>query len=433
MSYQEIQLTHAAGGHCLNTTQCFSPDDQWIVYDNRNDDTQLASNGTIAAVHSITGEIKILYRTDNQTVYGPGAGAATFSPAANRVLFLHGIRNAAKDNPYSFTRRTGVAIDMERPLIPLFLDARDITPPYTPGALRGGTHAHTWSGDGQWISFTYNDYVIEQAARSDAGIHDLRTVGILVPGPKVIVDKTNGPENNDGEMVALPVAVVTEHPAAGTDEIDKAFDECWIGENGYQRTDGSRQHRAIAFQGNVRDNEGRVKTEIFVADIPDTILQAVLRQSVPEGIQRLPVPPGITQRRITFTGEGVSGPRHWLRTTKDGSLIAFLAKDSRDIVQLFAVSPNGGAIVQLTHNPFPVQGPFNWSPDGRRIAYPADNSVFITDITNGDTQRITPRRPDEERPIGAVCWSRDGSLLCYNRYVSTAGGRYLQIFLLKER
>ena len=433
MQYQELQLTHDAGGHCLNTTQCFSPDDQWIVYDSRNDDAQLASNGTIAVVSMLTGETKTIYQTEHQTAYGPGAGAATFSPAANRVLFLHGIRNAAEGNPYGFTRRTGVAVDLERPFVPLFLDARDITPPFTPGALRGGTHAHTWSGDGAWISFTYNDYVIEQAARSDSSIMDLRTVGILVPGKKVVVDKSGSLENNDGEMVAMPVAVVTEHPAAGTDEIDKAFDECWIGERGYQRPDGSRQHRAIAFQGNVRDNHGRVKTEVFVADIPDDILQTALRQPVPEGVQRLPVPQGITQRRITFTDAGVSGPRHWLRSTKDGSLIAFLAKDSKDIVQLFAVSPDGGALLQLTYNSFPVQGPFNWSPDGRCIAYPADNSVFITDITNGDTRRITPRRPDEERPVGAVCWSRDGSMLCYNRYVSTADGRYLQIFLLKEQ
>lgn len=432
MSYEEIQLTHSAGGHCLNTTQCFSPDDQWIVYDTRNDDAQLASTSTIAMVNTVTGETKPLYHTENQTAFGPGVGAATFSPAANRVLFLHGIRNATKENPYGFTRRTGVAVDIDRPFVPLFLDARDITPPFTPGALRGGTHAHTWSGDGAWISFTYNDYVIEEAARSGSSIMDLRTVCILVPGSKVVVDKTGGLENNDGEMVAMPIAVVTEHPAAGTDEIDKAFDECWIGESGYQRSDGSRQHRAIAFQGNVRDSDGWVKTEIFVADIPDTILQAALNQSLPEGIQRLQVPPGITQRRITFTPQGVSGPRHWLRSTKKGSLIAFLAKDSMQVVQLFAVSPNGGIIIQLTHNPFPVQGPFNWSPDDQRIAYPADNSVFITDITNGHTWRITPRWPDDQRPIGAVCWSRDGSMLCYNRYVTTAAGRHLQIFLLKK-
>lgn len=433
MPYEEIQLTHNAGGHCLNSTQCFSPDDQWIVYDTRNDDAQLASNGAIAVVNTITGEIKTLYRTENQGAWGPGAGAVTFSPVTNRVLFLHGIRNATKENPYSFTRRTGVAVDMERPFVPLFMDARDITPPFTPGALRGGTHAHTWSGDGAWISFTYNDYVIEQGALTDPGLPDLRTIGILVPGKKVIVDKAAGTENNDGEMVALPVALVKEDPAAGTNDIDKAFDECWIGDNGYRRTDGGWQHRAIAFQGNVRDSEGRVKTEIFVADIPDTILQTALRQPVPEGIQRLPVPGGVTQRRISFTAGGVSGPRHWLRSTKNGSLIAFLAKDSMQVVQLFAVSPNGGDILQLTHNMFPVQGPFNWSPDGKQIAYPADNSVFITDITNGHTQRITPRRPDEERPVGAVCWSQDGTMLCYNRYVTTAAGRYLQIFLLKQR
>jgi hypothetical protein len=31
------------------------------------------------------------------------------------------------------TRRTGVAIDIEKPFHPIFMDARDITPPFTPG------------------------------------------------------------------------------------------------------------------------------------------------------------------------------------------------------------------------------------------------------------------------------------------------------------
>ncbi len=42
----------------------------------------------------------------------------------------------------------------------------------------------------------------------------------------------------------------------GSDEIDKAFDEGWIGTNGYRKSDGSRQHRAIAFQGETVGKEG---------------------------------------------------------------------------------------------------------------------------------------------------------------------------------
>ena len=140
-------------------------------------------------------------------------GSRTFSPVLNRVLFIHGIRNASKNNPYGFTRRTGVAIDIENPFHPVFMDARNIIPPFTPGALRGGTHAHTWSGDGKWISFTYNDYVMEQLAKTDSSVKDLRTVGVMVPGHAVNVPIDPAGENNNGEMFAVVVAKVTENPA----------------------------------------------------------------------------------------------------------------------------------------------------------------------------------------------------------------------------
>jgi Tol biopolymer transport system component len=435
MAYKEVQLTTDSAGHCLNTTQCFSPDDNWIVFDGRNDDSQIAANGEIAIVNTITGEIKTMYRVSNQTAFGPGTGAATFSPVRPRVLFIHGIRNASKENPYSFTRRTGVAVDIDRPNVPLFMDARDITPPFTPGALRGGTHAHTWSGDGKLISYTYNDYILEQGAKNNPGVRDLRTIGIMFPAAeKVVVDKFGALENNDGEMYAVLLATVTENPGKGTDEIDKAFDEGWIGQNGYVSTNGVHQKYAIAFQGNVRNENGDTKTEVFVVDIPDSVIQSKINPILPgTGISRLPIAPGIRQRRITFTKDGISGPRHWLRSTADGSLIAFLAKDSIGIAQIYAISPNGGDAFQITDNPFPVTGPFNWSPDGRKIAYPADNSIFMTDLQTRRSYRITTRTTDAEKPVGAVSWSNDGTMLCFNRYVKNEQGNYLQIFLLKEQ
>ena len=83
-----MQLTHGNGGHTIHNTECFSPDDQWIVYDTRNNDTLIASTGNISMVNTHTGEIRELYHTKHQTLYGPGVGAATFSPVANRVIFI---------------------------------------------------------------------------------------------------------------------------------------------------------------------------------------------------------------------------------------------------------------------------------------------------------------------------------------------------------
>jgi len=436
MNYTDTQLTHDNSGHCLNSTQIFSPNGEWIVFDGRNDDTQIGSTSDISVVNVNTGEIRNIYKTINQTEWGPGVGAATFSPVEETVLFIHGIRNADQNNPYTFTRRTGVAVRLSKPQQPLFYDARDILPPFTTGALRGGTHAHTWSGDGKWISFTYNDYVLQKTAERNPDVEDLRTIGVMIAGKKVRVKPTDNLENNDGEMFAFLVVPVVSKPRPGSDEINKAFDECWIGTNGYIKTDGSRQTRAIAYQGNVVDENGNTKTEIFVADIPDNILSTAAEEDLRgTETERPRVPKGITHRRISFTPKGVSNaPRHWLRSSSDGSRIAFLAKDSNDLVQLFSVSPNNTkeAPQQLTHLEFSIQGPFNFSPDGSKLAYIADNSVFVTDLETGESNRLTPRVTDDRIPVGAVNWSPDGSTLAYNRYVKSGEEKYLQIFLLRK-
>ena len=433
MDFKEIALTSDESGHSINSNQVFSPDDQWIVYDARNFDNMITSTGSIRMVNVNTSEIKELYTTINQTEFGPGVGAVSFSPKENKVLFIHGIRNATEKNPYGFARRTGVAVNLKHPLQPIFMDARNVVSPFTAGALRGGTHAHSWSGDGDWISFTYNDYVMEQLSKTDPRVKDLRTIGIMVPHAKVTVPYHTSFENNDGEMFSVLVVNVTETPQPGSDEIDRAFDECWVGKNGYVKTDGSRQHRAIAFQGNILTSAGAVKTECFIVDLPEDITKP--RDNAPlQGTEntRPNVPAGVVQRRITHTEHGMEGPRSWVRSTTDGRMVAFLMKDKEGVVQVFGVSPNGGDIKQLTANKFPIQGQFNFSPDNRYLAYTADNSVFITDLEEGKTKRMSPKAGDAEKPVGAVVWSSNGKILAYNRYVQSKNGNFIQIFLLKN-
>jgi Tol biopolymer transport system component len=427
----EIQLTNDALGHTIHHTQVFSPDDQWIVFDTRNYDDQIASTGKIRMVNVSTKEIKELYHVVNQTAAGPGVGAATFSPKQNRVLFIHGIRNSAPQKPYAMHRRTGVAVDIDQPGIPIFMDARNIDEPYTKGALRGGTHAHSWSGDGKWICFTYNDAVMAELNKSYHQFSDLRTVGVMAPLGEVKVNETASLENNSGLLFTAVVAQVVDHPAAGTDEIDKAFDECWIGKNGYLKPDGSHQHRAIAFQGNVKDINGKTKTEVFVVDIPEDISRENKGKPLcGTALSRPEVPMGVIQKRITYTEKGIEGLRFWLRSNPDGSLIAFLARDADDNIQIFALSPNGGEIQQITNNRFSVQGQFNFSPDGNKLAYIADNSIFLTDLQSRQTQRLSNRFADDEKPVNAVVWSNKGDMLAYNRYLGKGSDRYLQIFML---
>jgi hypothetical protein len=430
---KEVQLTYENKGHLLNTSQVFSKNDEWVVYDNRNLDTGIPENGTIGMVNTKTKEIKTIYATSNQSQYGPGVGAVTFSPVEDRVLFIHGIRNSDKNNPYTYSRRTGVSVWINKRGIPEFLDARNIISPFTAGALRGGTHAHSWSADGKWISFTYNDFIIDQLSKKDTSIKDIRVVAVMNNAKPVHVPDTANIENNNGQFFAAVVTEVTDHPVWGSDEIDKAFDEGWIGADGYIRKDGTRQKRAIAFQGNVRDKEGKTKTEVFVADIPDDITKA--KEGCPlQGTEttRPCVPAGVKQRRITFTEKGIIGPRFWLRTTPDGKWIGFLSTDDKNIVQLYLVSPKGGEIKQLTHNSFSIEGPFNFSPDGKSVTYIADNSIFITHLVDGVSERLTPKSSDIDKPTGPVVWSNKGKMLAYNRYVKTGNGeKYLQVFLLK--
>jgi hypothetical protein len=236
-------------------------------------------------------------------------------------------------------------------------------------------------------------------------------------------------------MFAAVITKVTDNPAWGSDEIDKAFDEGWIGNHGYIKKDGSLQKRAIAFQGNVRDEQGKTKTEVFVVDIPDDITRAMPGYPL-QGttITRPEIPAGVYQRRITFTAKGIEGPRFWLRTTPDGKWIGYLAADTKGIIQIFVTSPNGGQNRQLTFNDHSVEGPFNFSSDGLQVAYIADNSIFMTYLHNGHSVRLTPKSADAEKPVGAVIWSNQGKTLAYNRYRrDESGKRYPQIFLLSYK
>jgi hypothetical protein len=130
-------------------------------------------------------------------------------------------------------------------------------------------------------------------------------------------------EEFSGQYYSVVAATVTDDPRPGSDEIDKAFDECWIGKSGYIKNDNTHQKRAVAFQGNLKDAKNAAVTEIFVSDIPDNVTLAVPGKPL-EGTEntRPNVPLGLVQRRITFTAErkfpGVQGPRFWLRSSVDG-------------------------------------------------------------------------------------------------------------------
>ncbi len=129
----ERELTHAPHGHILTNTGVWSPDGQWIVFDARSDATGSVFDGKrIEAVKVATGEVKTLY----ESKHGACCGVVTFDPRASQVVFILGPENPTPDWQYSASHRQGVLVDFARPGVVENLDACDLTPPFTPGALR---------------------------------------------------------------------------------------------------------------------------------------------------------------------------------------------------------------------------------------------------------------------------------------------------------
>jgi len=428
---RERQITHGPGGRIVTNIGAWSPDGRWIVYDTRSDAAgERFDSSTIEMVNVETGEVRTLYRSAN----GAHCGVATFHPREWKVVFILGPENPTPDWQYSTYHRQGVIVNTDLPGRAANLDARDLTPPFTPGALRGGSHVHVWDPRGEWVSFTYEDHIMAQfPSASSTNDINLRNIGVSVPGRPVSVSRDH-PRNHDGQYFTVLVTRTTANPEPGSDEIKKAFEEGWVGNDGYLRADGTRQKRALAFQGHVVTTQGETISEIFISDLPEDL--TVAGGGPLAGTEtRLPCPPKcVTQRRLTFTAErkfpGVQGPRHWLRCSPDGSQIAFLMKDDNGVVQLWTVSPNGGLPVCVTRNPWPIGSTFTWRPAGRLIAHVMDNSVCLTEISTGRTIRITQRFTDAESPRPEACvFSPDGKKVAYVRRIASHGGAFNQIFV----
>lgn len=180
---------------------------------------------------------------------------------------------------------------------------------------------------------------------------------------------------------------------------------------------------------------------MFVVDIPDDV-GAVGELRPLQGTETTrPSPPlGTLQRRITFTADrkypGIQGPRHWLRSSPDGSQIAFLLKDDAGVVQLFVVPTNGaGSMRQVSHDGWSITSSFSWNHQGTRIAYAADNSIFTVEVASGITHRLTDRSPDTEAPLPIACvYSPDGRRIAFERNLPNPDGkgRSNQIFVVSD-
>ncbi len=437
-SLKEVQLTFDnTKNHDLDNNDNFSPDGKWLVYDTRTAIGGIGGSPSIERVNVETGKTEVLFHIPDNQDFGPGAGAASYHPIENKVIFIHGLPICTVENPYQQWRRTGVIVSDSKPNTLQYMDSRDVTYPFTAGALRGGTHRHEWSRDGQWVGFTYNDAVMKHLEDSTGVKWNLRTIAVSNQKHKVKVDLDAAQENVQGEWYSVVVVRVVPDPTPGSDEISNAASDSWIGVSGYPKSDGSLQV-ARAFLGRVTSKTGKQVDDLFVVDIPDSI-------NVPgefgplEGTRTtFPMPPkGAVQRRLTYTANTkFSGCSGVVRSSFDGKYISYLAKDSAGIQQVFLMSPLGGDPVQLTHHISDVQCGVRWSPDNQSVIYVWDNSIVLCELSDRPFEKrfrkLTSRT--EEAPSNLV-WSNDGKTIAFNRTVQEEGSKECkkQIFCISPK
>ena len=425
----ERQLTFASHGHMLTNAAVWSADSQWIVYDTRESlDGSVFDGNRIERVEVATGRVEMLYASSQRAC----CGVVTASPVDDRVVFIHGPEHPTADWQYAAWHRRGVVVRASQPGVAETLDARDLVPPFTPGSLRGGSHVHMFSPDGRLVSFTYEDAVLATAGRADVAEpreRNLRGIGVTICGEPVTVPRTHA-RNHDGSGYTVLVTRLHDQPTPGSDQIGRACEEAWVGTAGYCRADGTRQRHALAFQGEVVIEAGQTINEVFLVELPAELSDLHQQSDGPlAGTQTTrPLPPrGVSQRRLTDTTgrrfPGIAGPRHWLRSSPDGSQIALLMRDDAGVVQIFTVSPtarpagDGNATLrQITHDQFPITSAFSWSPCGCWIAYVADGSVFRVVVDTGRSVRLTVRRPAGTGPRPEACvHSPDGRWVAFMR------------------
>lgn len=419
VKYQIQHITKSDFGHIIHHNNVFSLDNKWIVYDGRLDDSKIGETSTIGVVNIETGEERIMYKTENQTQFGPGVGAVSFSPITNDVIFIHGLYSANQGKPYSVSRRVGVGVDIDFPNRIFHYDARDVVAPFVPGSLRGGTHSHCWCGDGRLISFTYNDEFVDP---------DLRVVGVMIPADSdIIVDSVDG--NNNGRMYSAIVADVVRNPKIDSDEINKAFDECWVGTNGYLDSAGLHHPYAIAYQGNTLNSKGEVITEIFIVDIDETKISADRSAVGVEG-ERPHVPNGVRSFRLSRTLKGLSDLRHWLRSSADGQFIYALAKDDKCRNQIISCRTNSGEYQYLTDFDFSISSPINIDYKGEQVAFFADNKMYLYSLLHKKLTCLVDYNSSGIVLIGAPVFSRDNTLLAFNHVVENDDTARVQISIV---
>ena len=399
---QERQLTTSPMFHNLDDADNFSSDDRFLCFDTRG----LLGNGigncqSIAMVEIASGEETILYEA-KESVTGekcaPGMGAAYFHPLDMKVAFIHGpfLSEVEQRGYYDTANRRGAEVIADGSGRLSWLDCRDVetSRDTLPGAHRGGSHCHEYSADGKRIGYTYNDFLMPE--------YD-RTVCYMEKHPDAPGDALY--------YCALLVPVVpkgTSKPG----EIEKAAGDRWVGRDAAMRS----------FIGKVRAEDGEAYQEsLFVVDVPRDV--DITTADSGSASRFLQPPKGTRIRRLTRTNASGAQGSH------AGDRIAYLAKGEDGSTQVFLIPSDGSdqaedeakRPVQLTFFPKGAGGDIRWHPSDRSIIVMTNNAVVAVCVEPGarfgEVRFLTPQGDEPGRK--AMVWSRDGSVIAFNKVVPT--------------
>lgn len=421
----EKQLTFGTDkNHSLDNNLNFSPDSQWLAYDTRAFSGGIGNTTTLEKVNIDTGDIVIIHETEDQVMgLGPGVAAVSYFPTEDKVIAIHGLPSSTGLKYEGFRRFGAMFSPTDGTADIVIADARDVTTPFTAGALRGGTHRHEPSGDGQWIGFTYNDMIMRGLGK------DLRTIGVTKLGIPVDVDEDSAGENFDGTgFTVLVVKVKPEGEVTpDSEEIFQASEDSWVGDYGYDLGDGTMQ-RARAFIGKTKRNvNGSVVTrqEVFIVDIPEDITVPGSDGPLEGTDTTFPMPPeGTVQRMLTYSDSNCNGI---IRCSKDGSQIAFTRADGNGVNQVHLISPLGGEPVQATFFDSSANKPW-WHPSGDYLFSSSGGSIWGTNVIPGDPAFGTSWMITEPTPSAApdnLVVSPDGNWIAFCRKIDNVN----QIFV----
>ncbi len=411
------QITRAAYGHILANRQCWTVDSQWLLYDLRHDET-VFDGQRIERVHVLTGEVEVLY----QAAPNEFCGVPTCSPVDDRYVFIASPQwtGADDDWPYRAWHRHGLLGRLSTPQQTVILDARDIVAPFTPGALRGGTHLHVFSPNAERIVSTYEDHVL---AESNAPLeHDnRRLLAVSYLSRPVQVPKTNR-HNHDGHSFTVCVTNAAQTPQPGSHEFLRAHSEAWLGND------------SLVFQAEVVRRDGQTHRELFRLQLPE-FSDAFLSPHVCGTRGTRPgAAPGVAIERLTFTDHelhpGLDGPRHWVLPSSDQTLIGCLRKDSLGNAQFWIYELPTGRFQARSSFPFSITSCFTWHPTERAVTFVADGSVWLLLCDRQRALRLT-KQNDSLAPSHHACvFSPDGTQIAFQSATADTQQHYHQLFVV---